>query len=467
MQISFYGAAKTVTGSKHLLSLDNGKRILLDCGLYQGMGKEGEELNRHFGFDPHLIDIVILSHAHIDHSGLLPKLVKDGFKGKIYCTEATFEICEILLKDSAKIQEDDVKFINKKRVKKDKKKIEPLYDSEDIIPCLERFVPLPANKEIDLTDRVKLKFTFNGHILGSAAVTLIIQENGKQTNFTFTGDIGRYNTSLIIDPLPFPQSDYIICESTYGNRLHEENKDAELHILNTIIETCVNRKGKVIIPAFSLGRTQEIVFTLNNLELQGKLPKIKIFVDSPLSFNATNITRKHVDELNEKVRQVAKTDPDPFGFDQLTYIADKDQSQALNELKEPCVIISASGMATAGRVKHHIMHNIDNEKNTILIVGYAEPNSLAGKLRNGNKEVRIFGDEYPVKAEIKIIDSYSAHGDYTEMIRYLSCQKKNEVKKIFLVHGSPESISEFGKKLKNEGYKEIIEPNKKDSFVLE
>jgi metallo-beta-lactamase family protein len=205
---------------------------------------------------------------------------------------------------------------------------------------------------------------------------------------------------------------------------------------------------------------------LNNLELQGKLPKIKIFVDSPLSYSATNITRKHLDELNEKVRHIAKTDPDPFGFDQLTYISDKDQSQALNALKEPCVIISASGMATAGRVKHHIMHNIDNEKNTILIVGYAEPNSLAGKLRNGNKEVRIFGDEYTVKAEIKIIDSYSAHGDYNEMIRYLSCQKKEKVKKIFLVHGAPESISEFGNKLKNEGYKEIIEPNKKDSFVL-
>jgi metallo-beta-lactamase family protein len=466
MQISFYGAAQTVTGSKHLITLDNGKRILLDCGLYQGMGKEGEELNRHFGFDPHSVDIVILSHAHIDHSGLLPKLVKDGFKGKIYCTEATLEICEILLKDSAKIQEDDMKHINKKRNSESKKKAEPLYDSEDVPPCLDRFVSLPEGKEIELMEGVKLKFTFNGHILGSAAITLYVDENGKQTSLTFTGDIGKYGSGLIIDPLPFPQSDYIICESTYGNRLHESSKDSESLILNTVIETCVKKKGKLIIPAFSLGRTQEIVFTLNNLELQGKLPKIKVFVDSPLSFSATNITRKYVDELNEKVRHVAKTDPDPFGFDRLTYITDRDQSQALNDLKEPCIIISASGMATAGRVKHHIMHNIDNENNTILIVGYAEPNSLAGKLRNGDEEVRIFGDPYLVKAQVKIMDSYSAHGDYSEMIRYLSCQDKEKVKKIFLVHGSSESISEFAKKLKVEGYKEIIEPNRKDSFVL-
>lgn len=466
MQLSFFGAAKTVTGSKHLLQLENGKKILLDCGMYQGMGKESDVLNRHFGFAPNEIDLVILSHAHIDHSGLLPMLVKEGFKGKIYCTEATAELCEILLMDSAHIQEDDVKHINKKRVSQGKQRLKPIYEKEDVPPCLGQFVPLPFGKEIQLLDNVKLKFTLNGHILGSAAVTLFIDENGEQTNFTFTGDIGRYDAGLIRDPLPFPQSDYIICESTYGNRLHESSKDAEQQILNTILDTCIKKGGKVLIPAFSLGRTQEIVFTLNNLDLRGELPIIKIFVDSPLSFSATNITRKFLDELNDDVRHIAKTDPDPFGFEKLTYITNREQSQALNDFKEPCVIIAASGMADAGRIKHHILHNIENENTTILIVGYAEPSSLAGRLRNGDKEVRIFGDNFKVNATVKIIDSYSAHGDYKEMLRYLSCQKKEKVKKIFLVHGSELSIKEWKQKLELEGFSNIEIPEKGERFEL-
>lgn len=464
MQITFFGAARTVTGSKHLITLDDGKNILLDCGMYQGMGKETDPLNRHFGFNPKLINVLILSHAHIDHSGLIPRLVAEGFNGKIICTSATLDLCKVMLKDSAHIQESDLYHINKKRLKNNQEELKPLYTEEDVEKALTLFVPEEINKTIRVFGDVELLFTDVGHILGSAAVNLTINENGKITRLTFTGDIGRYKTALLNDPATFPQADIIICESTYGDRLHEKIEDSGQLLLDIILKTCRDKKGKLIIPAFSLGRTQEIVYALNNLDLYGLLPEIKIYVDSPLSVNATEIMRRHIRDLNVNVQQTALHDKDPFGFERLTYITSKEESQDLNNHKEPCIIISASGMAEAGRVRHHIMHNISDPKNTILMVGYAEPHSLGGQLREKKEKVKIFGDFYEVKAEVQIVDSYSAHGDYEEMIRFLSCQDPSKVKKLFLVHGEYEVQQSFAGKLKEKGFRNIDIPKSGDRY---
>jgi len=465
MKISFYGAAKTVTGSKHLISLANNEEILLDCGMFQGLDLDTRSLNREFGFEPKIIDYLILSHAHIDHSGLIPKLVKDGFKGPIYCTKATFDLCTIMLMDSAMIQEADARFLNKKNQFKTPL-IEPLYNKEDVDICFKQFVCLDYDQALKINDHVEVLLTDNGHILGSASINLKIKEADKTTHITYTGDIGRYGSALLKDPAPFPQADIIICESTYGDRLHEKYEHAEQEILNAIIETCVNKKGKIIIPAFSLGRTQEIVYSLNKLNLYGLLPDIKIFVDSPLAVNATNIMRKYALSLNDDVQQLIKSSPDPFGFDYLTYINDKRESQALNSKEGPFILISSAGMAEAGRIKHHLMNTIEDKKNCILLVGFAEGKSLAGRLMNGEKKVAIYGKEFDVNAEVKVINSLSAHGDYEEIIRYLSCQDISKVKELFLVHGDPDVQYAFKKRLKYEGFKKISIPSIKDQFYI-
>lgn len=467
MEVKFIGATETVTGSKHLITTDDGYTLLLDCGLYQGAGKETDTMNRHLGFNPDLINAMILSHAHIDHSGNIPLLVKQGFLGSIYCTPATLKVVEVLLYDSAKIHEADIEFLNKKREAKDLAPLKPLYNTKDVENCLSHFKTVPYNAEFYLTPDVSFKFTDAGHILGSAVVNLKLKtKDKKEITFTFSGDVGRYNDMLLKSPAPFPQADYIICESTYGDKLHENEPDAELHLLNVVRHTCVEKKGKLIIPAFSLGRTQEIVFVLDKLKNKKLLPNIKVYVDSPLSTNITDLMRANVDSFNEKLQDYIKTDPDPFGFSNLTYIREKADSIALNHLNEPCIIISASGMMDAGRIKHHLANNISNPKNTILVVGYCSPNSLGGRIRNGEKQVKIFGDYFDVNAEIEIIDSYSAHGDYNELIKFLSCQNKEQVKKIFLVHGEIESKIAFKEKLMKEGYKEINIPYKGETFLL-
>ena len=465
MKISFHGGAKTVTGSKHLISLGNNEEILLDCGMFQGLDLDSRSLNKEFGFDPKSIDYLILSHAHIDHSGLIPKLVKDGFKGPIYCTSATYDLCSIMLADSAMIQEADARFLNKRNEFKTPL-FEPLYDKEDVEDCLKKFVCLDYDQAFKINDHIEILLTDNGHILGSASINLKIKELNKTTHLTYTGDIGRYKSALLKDPTPFPQADIIICESTYGDRLHDKYEHAEQEILNTIIETCVNKKGKIIIPAFSLGRTQEIVYSLNKLNLYGLLPDVKIFVDSPLAVNATNIMRKYALSLNDDVQQLIKSSPDPFGFDYLTYINDKRESQALNTLEGPFILISSAGMAEAGRIKHHLMNTIEDPKNCILLVGYAEGRSLAGRLISGEKKVNIFGKEFNVNANVKILNALSAHADYEEIIHYLSCQDISKVKEFFIVHGDPDVQYAFKKRLKYEGYKKIIIPSLNDQFYI-
>ncbi len=468
MKLKFFGATETVTGSKHLITTTSGYNVLLDCGLYQGMGKQTDTLNRHFGFDPTSINTVILSHAHIDHSGNLPLLVKQGFIGSIYCTPSTLPVVEVLLYDSANIHQSDIEHVNKRREAKQLDPLKPLYTKKDVEKCLKHFKTIPYHHRHFLNDEISFTFTDAGHILGSAVINVDLTKPDKEIiKLAFSGDVGRYNDLLLKDPENFPQADYIICESTYGDKLHENDADAETHLLNVVTHTCIEKKGKLIIPAFSLGRTQEIVFILDKLKNNNLLPEIKVYVDSPMSASITDVMREHVHCFNEKLQEYIKTDIDPFGFNNLTYVRERVDSMKLNQSKEACVIISASGMMDAGRIKHHLAHNISDPKNTVLVVGYCTPNSLGGNIRIGKKTVRIFGEDHIVNAEVEVIDSYSAHADYAELIRFLSCQEKSKVKKVFLVHGENDAKVAFKEKLMAEGYRDVVLPNKGETFNLD
>lgn len=459
MKISFHGAARTVTGSKHIIHLKNGKKILLDCGLFQGMGKDTIHLNKVFGFQPSQLSYVVISHAHIDHIGLLPRLVAEGYKGPIYLTDATEDLAKIMLLDSAKIQESDVMHINKQRAREGRELIEPLYTIEDANNVFQYFKVVPYNKPTQIDKDIELHYTDSGHILGSACVNLMIKEDGKEKRITFSGDLGRYRDVILRSPQPFPQADIIILESTYGDSLHEDTKPMIDDLLRFITHTCIEKKGKLIIPAFSVGRTQELLYALNRLELENRLPKLPYYVDSPLSIKATNIIKDHPECFNPAVQKMLKRDEDVFDFKGLQFIESAEESMALNENKAPCVIISASGMAEAGRVKHHILHNIENTRSTILIVGYCEPQSLGARLAAGNPEVSIFGKRFPVKAEVGVIKSMSAHGDYEDMSQWLSCQNVNEVEKVFLVHGEYDVQQNFKARLIRKGFRDVEIPS--------
>jgi len=466
MKLTFHGAAQMVTGSKHLLELNDGTKVLFDCGMFQGNPKEADALNRYFGFDPASIHFMILSHAHNDHCGLIPKLVKDGYDGKIYCTEATFDLAKILLYDSAHIQESDVAYHNKKRASRGEDKVKALYTEADVDNALERFVPIGFHEVITLKDGLEFMYTDVGHILGAAAIHLTITTDKGKKQISFSGDVGRYNDELLNAPEVFPQADYLLLESTYGSSLHEDVVMKDKRLLDIITNTCVSKKGKLIIPSFSVGRTQEIIYALNRLEITKKLPNVKFYVDSPLSVEATNVMKQHQDKLNKKFQQFLKIDSEPFDFKNLTYIQSAEASRALNNHHEPCVIISASGMADAGRVKHHIKHCIGNARNTILLVGYCEPNSLGGKLMRNQKRVTIFGEPFDVVAEIESIRSMSAHGDYDDLCQFIACQNPALVQKLFLVHGEPEVQQIFKSKLLRKGFLEIEIPSMHQTFVL-
>jgi metallo-beta-lactamase family protein len=467
MKIKFIGATEAVTGSKHLIITEKGSQVLLDCGLYQGVGKEKDEWNRKLDVDPASIEAVILSHAHIDHSGNLPSLVKQGFTGNIYCTVATLDVCKILLLDSAHIHENDIIYLNRKRERNGLAPLKPLYTIADAEKCLKQFTPVPYHKEITLNDELAFAFTDTGHIIGSAAINITCKENGKTTRLAFSGDVGRYTDLLLKSPETFPQAEYLICEATYGDRLHDLVVNAEAKLLSIVNRTCVEKQGKLIIPAFSLGRTQEIVFALDKMKNERLLPDIKIYVDSPLSSSATDIMRKHKECFNEALHEYIQKDPDPFGFNNLIYIQNAEESKALNDHKEPCIIISASGMCDAGRVKHHLRNNITDPKNTVLITGYCSQGTLGSRLMNGEKSVRIFGDYYNVNAEVESILSYSAHADYNELLRFLSCQDKKKLKTIYLVHGENDAKASFMAKLLIEGYHKVIIPEKGTTVSLE
>ena len=466
MKIAFHGAARTVTGSKHLITLVNGKKYLLDCGMFQGMGAETDSLNRDWGFVPSEISFLILSHAHIDHSGLIPKLIKDGFKGKVFCTPATRDLTAVLLEDSGEIQEDDARFSNKRRAVQGLRYITPLYTSQDALDAMSHFETVEYGNWVRIDEHLELMYSDAGHIIGSAAVNLKVTENGKTTRITFSGDVGRYRDLILKSPQPFPQADIILIESTYGNSLHDTHNTTPDMLLEWIEKTCLQKKGKLIMPAFSVGRTQELLFSLNQLELENRLPNLEYFVDSPLSIKATEIVKRYPSYFNSRIQKIIQSDSDPFSFSGLKYVKSVDESKMLNYRNEPCVIISASGMAEAGRVKHHISNNVENSRNSILMTGYCEPNSLGARLQSGTKEVRIFGVMHEVNAEIGAIRSMSAHGDYEDLSQFLGCQDPRQVRKLFIVHGEYDVQQQFRLRLLKKGFTDIEIPDRHAEFGL-
>ena len=468
MTIQFLGAAGEVTGSKHLITTKKGKRILLDCGMFQGKGMETDAANRNLGFEPKDIDYIILTHAHIDHSGLIPYLYHLGFRGDVICTPATRDLCAIMFQDTAYILAQDVRWYNKKMDRLHKPRIQPLFDLNQAERCMHLFVTVGYDRIYRVCDEVLLSFTNSGHMLGSAIVNLEITEDGEKKRIAYTGDIGRLQSHILCSPVPFPQCDYLICESTYGDRLHDDRLVTEEQLLGVVEDTCVYKKGKLIIPSFSVGRTQEIVFVLNQLYNDGRLPHIPVYVDSPLSVNATHIFRMYTDALNEEVQDTMRFDPDPFGFNTLKYITDINESKALNNNPDPCIIISASGMLEAGRVKHHVANHISDPSCTILIVGYCTPESLGARIQDPNKKwISIFGFDRKIKAQITKIEGFSGHGDYQEMIDYLT--RSLDVKKLkhtFIVHGESGAQSTYKDHLYEAGFRNISIPQKGESVEL-
>ena len=450
------------------MTLESGYTILLDCGLFQGNYTEDLIANSHFLFNPADIDCLVLSHAHMDHAGRLPKMVKDGFKGKIHSTHATRSLCAIMLLDSAFIHEKDAEFFNRRNEKKKLPNFIPreaLYTTADVDKTMDLFLGYPYDQWHSICGGVKVMFTDSGHILGSAAVTLEVEENGKKTTIGFTADIGRPNRPILRDPNPMPSCDYLICESTYGDRQHESLPQEMQRFLEIIKKTCIEKRGKLIIPAFSIGRTQELVYILDQAFNSGLLPKVKVYVDSPLAVNATTVYGSHPECFDTELNKYLLTDENPFGFNDLIYIRDVEQSKALNNSNDPCIIISSSGMMNAGRVKHHLFNNIEDKKNTFLIVGYCSPETPGGILRNGAAALKIFGEVKQVRADIEIMDSFSAHGDRTEMLDYISNQKP-AVKKIFLVHGEYDTQQSWKEFLIGNGFTNIEIPAKGEVAVL-
>lgn len=436
MTLSFHGAAQTVTGSKHLISLDNGFKVLLDCGMFQGCGARTRELNDSFGFAAAEVSALLLSHAHIDHSGLIPKLVKEGFSGPVYATQATRDLTEILLHDSAEIQQHDSRDGN-----------EPLYDLQDVAKAMSLFHVIEFNQELQLNESVSVLYTGTGHLIGSAAIHLQISERGRVTRISYSGDVGRARHPLLQPAETFPQADYIILESTYGDKHHEISTNNVDVLLQWIRTTCLQKKGKLIIPAFSVGRTQELLYLLNQLELEKRLPALNYFVDSPLSTRASETVKQHTREFNERLQNILKIDDDPFLFQGLKYVDSAEDSIRLTEYQEPCVIISSSGTADAGRVRHHIRHAIGHPQHTILFSGYCGPDSLGGTLLAGAKTVTLFGDTVEVAAEIGQLKGLSAHGDCDDLCHFVACQDPGRVRAVYLVHGERKAQHELAARL--------------------
>jgi len=465
MEIQFLGAAQTVTGSQHLISV-NGSRILLECGLFQGKRRESFERNRDLPFDATSVDALILSHAHIDHSGNIPNLVRRGFRGSIHCTFATRDLCSAMLRDSAYIQEHDVAYVNKKRARKGLPPVEPIYTHADAIASLEHFVSVGYDRPVWVAPGVRCTFLDAGHILGSAIVLLEIEEGQQRTRLLFSGDLGRQDRPILRDPTPAPPADVLIIESTYGDRLHPPHEEAEQRLYNLISETC-NHGGKVIIPAFAVGRTQEIVHSLHRLAKAHKLPDVPIFVDSPLAVNVTAIFRLHPECYDEELREFIAQDrhPDPFGFDRLRYIRNTEDSKALNDLEGSAVIISASGMCEAGRIQHHLKHTIEDPRNAVLIVSWQAPHTLGRRLVERQKVVKIFGEEYPLRARVETINGYSAHADREGLLDWAKPIAR-DLRHAFVVHGDPGPAAALADGLRQLGVREAVVPEQGDAYQV-
>jgi len=439
MKLKFCGAAGTTTGSQHLLEV-NGKRILLDCGLYQGSRKDAYDVNCCFPhYDPASIDAVVLSHAHIDHSGNLPNLTSKGFTGNIFTTAATRDLCQIMLADSARIQEGDIGWVNKHRKRKGLQPVEPIYTERDAERCLRQFVSISYDRKITISDGVSASFIDAGHILGSAQVLLEIddRDDGQRKRFLFSGDVGRGGNEVLRDPVAVEDVDFMLMESTYGGREHEAPPGMGAHFAQ-IIRDAVKRGGKILIPAFAVERTQQVLYVLHQLFEANEIPQLKVYVDSPLAVSATEIYRLHPAAFNDDVYQSLFERQNPFGFENLTLVRSVSGSKSLNDVEGSAIIISASGMCEAGRILHHLKNNIRDPKTTILFVGYCAQHTLGRRLRDGEKEVPIFGKRYPVEANVEIIDSFSGHADHSELVDYFN-RTSGPKKKVWLVHGEEET----------------------------
>lgn len=461
MRLKFCGAARAVTGSQHLL-LINGKRILLDCGLFQGPRAESREKNKNFLYDPASVDALVLSHAHIDHCGNIPNLVKQGFAASIYATHATVDLCNVMLRDSAYLQERDSDWLRKKR----REDIEPLYTVEDAAKALEHFVGTAYNRPLPLLPEVQVAFRDAGHILGSASVTLEVRERGRHLRCVFSGDWGRAGAPILRDPDYPDDADVLIMESTYGDRLHADFADLA-EALAVLVNEVYGRGGKIIVPAFSVGRTQALVYYLHKLWQENRIPPIPIFVDSPLSVNTTEVFRLHPECFDRETYRIFLQDGvDPFGFERLTYVRDVEASKKLNDLKTPCLIIAASGMAEAGRILHHLKHNIGSPENCVLIMGFMAEHTLGRRLAEGATEVKIFGELYERRCEVKKLDGLSAHADRDELLMLVQRQNPQKLRHIFLVHGEPQQSEPLAQRIRSLGFKNVHVPHEGEEFEV-
>lgn len=467
MRLQFWGAAQTVTGSMHLLEV-GGRQILLDCGLYQGRRKEAFERNRKLPFDAAEIDAVILSHAHIDHSGNLPSLVKSGFSGSIYATSATRDLCAYMLVDSAHLQENDVRFVNKRRRKQGKNPFEPLYTKEDAVATLGRFHTVSYDHSFDPVPGVRAYFRDAGHILGSALVVLDLEEKGRKRRLVFSGDIGRRGLPILRDPQTAEGADFVIMEGTYGDRLHETSGDAKELLRSTIAEI-VERNGKLLIPAFAVGRTQEIVYRLNQLWEADTLPRVDVFVDSPLAVNATEVFRLHPECYDSAYAAELQTDADHdlLAFSGLRYLRRAEESMKLNDREGPAVIIAASGMCEGGRILHHLRHHATEPASVVLFVSFQAEHTLGRKILQGKNPVSIYGEEYEIRATVRRAEGYSAHADRDGLLRWAArVQEASDVRRIFLVHGEEDNLSALAARLRDQGAADVKIPQRGEKFEL-
>ncbi len=461
--LSFHGAARTVTGSRHLVTV-NDQKVLLDCGLYQGRRADTYQQNLHFSFNPEEVNALLLSHSHIDHIGNTPNLVKQGFHGDIHATLATVDLVSVMLMDAAHIQESDIKFVNKIRQRKGLPPMEPLYRSEDIPPVTELLTGHNYNRWFPVTPSVTAILRDAGHVLGSATIVLKIKDNGRELSLCYTGDLGRKNLPIIRDPQTVDDAEILIIESTYGNRLHSNISNIKEKLAAIINET-IARNGKIFIPAFALERTQEIVYTLHQLKLERIIPDIPVYVDSPLAIDATNVFRMHPECFDKETNEFLRKAEDPFGFSKLSYTRRAEESIALNAIKQPVIILAGSGMVESGRILHHLKNNIENPRNTILIVGWQGENTLGRKIADKWPKVPIFGESYDLKAQVEVFDEFSAHADRDDLMEWVTKCKKCW-RKVFIVHGEETASLAFAQTLRDSGIPEVIVPELNQSFIL-
>ena len=460
MTLQFLGAAQTVTGSMHLISV-NGSWVLLDCGLYQGKRVEAFERNRNFPFDASRVNAVVLSHAHIDHAGNLPNLVRSGLKGTTFATTATRDLCNVMLYDSAYLQERDVEYVNKQNEKRQEPLVEPLYTSEDVEQTIAQMVGVRYHQKIEVAENVSITFFDAGHVLGSALTLIEVRENGKTTTLGFTGDLGRKNMPILRDPETIGDVDIWISESTYGARIHEPISGMQQRLMD-VIQRTIERGGKVIVPAFSVGKTQELLYELFELNDSGRLPAVPIFVDSPLSVNTTEVFKTHPECFDKETLKYILQNEDPFGFGRLKYIRSVEESKKLNDLRDPCIIIAASGMCEGGRILHHLANNIQDPRHTVLVIGFMAEHTLGRRIVERQPEVRIFGELYPLKAEVAILNAFSSHAGQDELVEYTKTLDKGKLKRIFLVHGEFQQAQQLSQKLSEAGYGPIAIPARGD-----